>query len=401
MPTSSGSPGSGARSPTATATPCGSSRRCSTPRSPSSARPPPVEPSSSTCSCRSSRSPTIARRQRAGWPARSRTSRSPTPWPRRSSRSAPTRRSPTTCATPPIVGASATSWFATPSCSPRSTARLRRAGPTTHPGLLPRSLACSERAGHISPPPSGQWISATPHLVVAPAHPSLDGADAPLLRRPAGGDPLLRPAGRRSDQADALARPAPRSAWLALLQLAALLDGRIVGLARIDDGPSGGDELLIAVAAPWRCAASPWRSAGRSLARACHAGIPRIVVRTSYRSSDLRELGAALGFPGSRPRPRPALDLVRATEPACPLGLTHGPAWRRNTNVARPRGRATSRRPTISSSSSPAPSCQCHLGDNASIRRVSSSSSSPHPAKAGDRQHGAAAIPANGFLRIV
>ena len=97
-PTSSGSPASDARSPTATATRCASNRRSSTPRSPS-------------CAAAAGRRPVELNvlvqvvevtddRQAAaadGWPPTSTGSPSPTPWPRRSSPSAPTTRSPSTC----------------------------------------------------------------------------------------------------------------------------------------------------------------------------------------------------------------------------------------------------------------------------------------------------------------
>ena len=52
----------------------------------------------------------------------------------------------------------------------------------------------------------------TPHLVVAPAHPSLDGAVAPVLRRAARRDPLLRATRFRRPEADGVAGPAPRVA---------------------------------------------------------------------------------------------------------------------------------------------------------------------------------------------
>ena len=90
-----------------------------------------------------------------------------------------------------------------------------------------------------------------PFVVVAPAHPSLDGA---IVRF---GDDLraeTRWFGRRG-----AAGPKPSSALVRRLvgtapgpRLAAVLDGEIIGLARIDLDAPAGPELLIAVAAPWR-----------------------------------------------------------------------------------------------------------------------------------------------------
>ena len=152
-----------------------------------------------------------------------------------------------------------------------------------------------------------------PFVLAAPGHPSLDGAVARFC------DDLRAESrwfGRKADHA-----PRPSAALVRRLaadgpgiRLAAVHDGELIGLARIDLSGPGGAELLVAVAESWRRQGrrpGP-RSRGRG-ARPCR-GIPRIVMRTSYRGSELRDLGASLGFqvvdlghgrrrPGARARP--------------------------------------------------------------------------------------------------
>ena len=108
-PTSSASPGSGAPCPTATATPRASSRPCSMPR-PTSCGTAAGERAVELNVLVQVVDVTADREAAAAAPGRpSRTSPSPTPWPRRSSPSAPTTRSPSTCVAPRSAGASATS----------------------------------------------------------------------------------------------------------------------------------------------------------------------------------------------------------------------------------------------------------------------------------------------------
>jgi len=144
-----------------------------------------------------------------------------------------------------------------------------------------------------------------PFVLVAPGHPSLDGALGRFC------DELRaepRWFGRKADHA---ARPSAvlvrrLAADGPAIRLAAVSDGELIGLARIDlGGPSsdvrslgshGGAELLVAVAAPWRRMGVALALGREVVARAHVIGIPRIVMRTSYRGAELRELGASLGF---------------------------------------------------------------------------------------------------------
>ena len=96
--------------------------------------------------------------------------------------------------------------------------------------------------------------------------------------------------------------------------LAALVGGEIIGLARLDETTAAGPELLIAVAHAWRGRGVALALGREVVARAHDAGVPRIVLRTSYRGSDLRELGHALGFEVFD-LGRGRLDLVRSLEP--------------------------------------------------------------------------------------
>ena len=53
---------------------------------------------------------------------------------------------------------------------------------------------------------------------------------------------------------------------------------------------------MVAVAAPWRRMGVALALGREVVARAHVIGIPRVVMRTSYRGAELRELGASLGF---------------------------------------------------------------------------------------------------------
>jgi GNAT superfamily N-acetyltransferase len=80
------------------------------------------------------------------------------------------------------------------------------------------------------------------------------------------------------------------------IRLGAVHDGELIGLARIDLSGPNGAELLVAVAASWRRRGIALALGREVVARAHVSGIPRIVMRTSYRGSELRDLGASLGF---------------------------------------------------------------------------------------------------------
>ena len=135
-----------------------------------------------------------------------------------------------------------------------------------------------------------------PQLVVVSAdHPSLEGAAAAFgaaLRAE------TRYFGRRGERA---ARPdavpgAPAHGPVANLRLAGLIDGDIVAMAAIDDEAVDGPELLIAVAEPWRGQGVALAIGREIVARATEDGRQRVVLRTCYRSSDIREAGDALGL---------------------------------------------------------------------------------------------------------
>jgi GNAT superfamily N-acetyltransferase len=134
-----------------------------------------------------------------------------------------------------------------------------------------------------------------PFIVAAPAHPSLDGA---IARFAAALREESRWFGRRG--ADS---PKPALTLIRRLEvpepglrLAAVHDSEIVGLARIDVDASCGPELLVAIAAPWRRRGVALALGRAVVARAHDRGLERIVLHTSYRSAELRDVGAALGF---------------------------------------------------------------------------------------------------------
>ena len=154
----------------------------------------------------------------------------------------------------------------------------------------------------------------TPHVLVAPAHPSLDGA---VLRFCDELRAETRYFGRR-----AAAAPKPTAALVRRLEsptrgigVAAVVDGELIGLARIDDEAPGGPELLVAVARPWRGRGVALALVQEIVTRARSAGMTRIVLRTSDRRSDLRDVGDALGFQVVD-LGQGRLDLVRSLAPA-------------------------------------------------------------------------------------
>ena len=132
-------------------------------------------------------------------------------------------------------------------------------------------------------------------VIVSADHPSLDEAVATFgaaLRAE------TRYFGRRGERA---ARPVPSLVRrltdpLHDLRLAGLIDGEIVAMAAIDDDAAEGPDLLIAVAEPWRRQGVALAVGREIVARATEDGRQRVVLRTSYRSSDIRDAGDALGL---------------------------------------------------------------------------------------------------------
>jgi GNAT superfamily N-acetyltransferase len=151
-----------------------------------------------------------------------------------------------------------------------------------------------------------------PFIVAAPAHPSLDGAIVRFCD-------ALRAETRWSAQRSSSRTSSPSlarrlAAGTPGLRLAAVHDGEIVGVARIDSMATCGPELLIAVAAAWRGRGIA-RSLGQDIvARAHAAGVERIVLHTDRRHGELRDLGAALGFQVVD-LDRGRIDLLRTLQP--------------------------------------------------------------------------------------
>jgi len=152
-----------------------------------------------------------------------------------------------------------------------------------------------------------------PFIVAAPAHPSLDGG---IVRFCDALRDETRWFGRRGAHA-----PKPQPSLIRRLEstapglrLAAVRDGVVVGVARIDIDAPCGPELLVAVAAAWRRRGVALALGEAIVARAGAAGIERIVLHTSYRGDELRAVGAALGFQVVD-LGRGRLDLIRTLRP--------------------------------------------------------------------------------------
>jgi GNAT superfamily N-acetyltransferase len=153
-------------------------------------------------------------------------------------------------------------------------------------------------------------------LIVAADHPSLDDSIAAFgaaLRAE------TRYFGRRGQRAarpspclvDRLTNPGCRN------RLAGVIGGEIVAVAAVDDHASDGPELLIAVAAEWRRRGLALALGREIVARATERGLERIVLRTSYRSSDVLEAGRELGLEAiDLGRGRLALVRQLVTQPA-------------------------------------------------------------------------------------
>jgi GNAT superfamily N-acetyltransferase len=132
-------------------------------------------------------------------------------------------------------------------------------------------------------------------LVSALGHPSLSGA----IERFAG---ELR-AERRSFGQRGLAARKPAPALIRRLleptpgpHLAAVVDGAVIGVARIDASAPTGPELLIAVVESWRGQGVASALGAQVVARAASQGYHRILLHTAVRAPQVRALGAALGF---------------------------------------------------------------------------------------------------------
>jgi len=155
---------------------------------------------------------------------------------------------------------------------------------------------------------------ATPFIVVAAAHPSLAGAVrhfCDTLRAEAAlvGPPSLTPSTALIALVHRLEASTPD------ITLAAMSDGDVIGLARIEEAAPAGPELIVAVAARRRRQGVAMALGRAIVARAHAAGVPRIVVRTSRHGDDLHGLADVLGcraFDLGHGR----LDLVRAVGPA-------------------------------------------------------------------------------------
>jgi GNAT superfamily N-acetyltransferase len=132
-------------------------------------------------------------------------------------------------------------------------------------------------------------------LVSAPGHPSLGGA----IERFAG---ELRAERRSFGRRGPAARTLSPMLIRRLLEptpgphLAAVVDGTVIGVARIDAAAPTGPELLIAVVESWRGRGVASALGAQVVARAASQGVHRILLHTTVRAPQVRSLGAALGF---------------------------------------------------------------------------------------------------------
>jgi GNAT superfamily N-acetyltransferase len=137
--------------------------------------------------------------------------------------------------------------------------------------------------------------SPTPLLIAAPDHPALDAALARFADELRGESRYFGQRGRESRKPSPslvrrLVTPVPG------VRLAAVVDGRIVGLARVDAAAADGPDLLIALVADWRGRGLARMLTTEVLERASASGYPRLVLHSSRRSPALRALAHALGF---------------------------------------------------------------------------------------------------------
>lgn len=170
------------------------------------------------------------------------------------------------------------------------------------------------RPALISPPPSDTHRRATHGgtsavHVVAADHPSLDGDIDAFLDGVRREQRYFGPTARRN--------PKPAHSLTSALRerggfrMAAVECGRIVALARVDEG----GELFLVVG-PEHRGHGIGTALGRAVAlRACELGVSRVVLRTSRRSHAARRVGEELGavvVDRGRGRVEVILDLVPA-----------------------------------------------------------------------------------------
>lgn len=148
-----------------------------------------------------------------------------------------------------------------------------------------------------------------PFVVANPAHPSLDDALGRFAAE-LGAEHHGRGATRLPARVRRLMAHGPGIA------AAAVVDGEVIGLARIDLSSPAAPELLVAVLPRWRARGVAAALGATVVARAADAGVERIVVHAGDRSGRLRSLASAGGFRlvdagGGR------LDLIRTAPPVC------------------------------------------------------------------------------------
>ena len=152
-----------------------------------------------------------------------------------------------------------------------------------------------------------------PFLVAAAGHPSLDDAIVRFCDALRAESRWFGPrgAGSRKPSPSLIRRLASTQPGLCL---AAVIDGDVIGLARIDAAAPSGPELLVAVAGRWRGRGVALTLGEAIVRRATDAGLDRIVLRTSERGDALRELASALGFQVVE-LGRGHIDLIRTLQP--------------------------------------------------------------------------------------
>ena len=134
----------------------------------------------------------------------------------------------------------------------------------------------------------------SPIVIAAPDHPALGPALARFAEELRAETRYFGRRGRAARKPTPsfvrrLVAPAPG------VRLAALVDGRVVGVARADATGPDGPELRIAVVAEWRGRGVARTLTAQILERTGALGYQRLVVRSSRRSTALRALAASLG----------------------------------------------------------------------------------------------------------
>lgn len=136
--------------------------------------------------------------------------------------------------------------------------------------------------------------TSSPIVIAAPDHPALGPALARFAEELRAETRYFGRRGRASRKPTPsfvrrLVAPAPG------VRLAAVVDGRVVGVARVDATGPDGPELRIAVVAEWRSRGVARTLTARILERAGALEYQRLVLRSSRRSAALRALAASLG----------------------------------------------------------------------------------------------------------